>query len=235
MTDRERRRIGGEAGFTLVEVMVTLMIGMVVFFALFALIDATARNSARTTTRVAADQRARPVLQRLVDELHSTCLGPDAGPILAGSSGSSLSFLHQTGSAVSPMPNRNTVTLSGTTLTESIYPATGGTAPDWTFSSTPSSTRQLLTGVGPGIVEGSAVPLFRYFSYVDGQLSPTPLPTPLSVTNAELTVQVTVAFAASPTSNPVSDPRAALTVSDSALVRFSPASEDPTKVNGPCV
>jgi Prokaryotic N-terminal methylation motif len=227
--------MSSERGVTLVELVVTIAIGMVVFLAVLALTEVAMRSSARVEARVAADQRARPVMQRLIDELHSTCLGPDAGPILADSDDNQLIFLHGTGSGVGPVPDKRIITLTDSTLSESVYSATGGPAPDWEFSGLASSTRQLLTGVGRASVNGAAVPLFQYFHYTDGELSPTPLDTPLSPDDAKLTVQVTVSFSVSPTSTPVPDAQAAATLVDSALVRFSPASEDPTKVNGPCV
>jgi hypothetical protein len=217
---------------TLVELLVTMTIGMVVLLGVFAVTEMVQRHGARTAARVDANQRARPVMTRLMDELHSTCLGPNAGPILAGSTGTELIFLHGTGGGVGPTPDKRVVTFSGDTLSESVYTAVpGSVAPNWVFEPAPRQTRQLLTGVGPA----GSDPVFRYFSYEDGAIDPIPLATPLSATEAQLTVQVKVAFTTAPTSPPEHDPNSELTLSDSALVRFSPASEDPTKVNGPCV
>ena len=124
------RSIASERGITMVEMMVSVALGMIVILGIFALTEVAIRSSARTAARVDADQRARPVLQRLIDELHSTCIGPEAGPILAGSDDNEISFLHQTGSAVGPTPDRRVVTLTGSTLSESVYPSTGGEAPE---------------------------------------------------------------------------------------------------------
>ena len=138
---------------------------------------------------------------------------------------------------MTPTPNKVVVSLSNGTLTEAVYPSTGGQAPNWTFSGTPSSTRVLLTDVGPGQTGDppADAPLFRYFKYDGGVVDPNSLPTPLSAEDAVLAVRVDVAFSVSPLSNPTRDDLADVTVTDSVLVRFSPASEDPTKVNGPCV
>ena len=84
----------------------------------------------------------------LMDQLHSACVAPGVAPVLAGSTESSLSFLSRRGSAVSPTPDKRVVTPQRRAPSrESIYPATGGAAPSWTFAGTPSSTRELLTGV----------------------------------------------------------------------------------------
>lgn len=232
-----RARIGDERGVTMVELLVTTALGMIVILGVLAVTEVAMRSSAKTATRVAADQRARPVLERLVDQLHSTCIGPEAGPLLAGSTESSLSFLHQTGSTVTPLPDKIVVSLSGNTLTEAVYPSTGGQAPNWTFAGTPSSSRVLMTGVGPAQTGDPPIdaPLFRYFKYDGGVVDPNSLPTPLSAENSAIAVRVDVAFSVAPLSDPTRDDKAPVTVSDAVLVRFSPASEDPTKVNGPCV
>jgi type II secretory pathway pseudopilin PulG len=225
--------VNSERGFTLIESLVAISIGMIVIFGLFALIDVSTRGSAWVASRVDADQRARPVLQRLLDELHSTCVGPNTTPVVAGSGDTSLSFLQQTGSAVSPTPDKRVVTLTGNTLTESIYPATGGTAPNWTFATSPSSTRQLLTGAGAGSAPSSQ-PLFQYFAYQGGQLSTTPLPTPLSTADAVRTSEITISFWVAPTSTPVPDSHASVALSDSVTLRLAPPAEDTAQANPPC-
>ena len=175
----------------------------------------------------------------MMDALHSGCVSQGVAPVLAGSGDSSMSFLSKSGSAVSPTPDKHVVTLSGGTLSESIYPATGGAAPNWTFGATPSSTRaapdrrerRLRRQTRP-----SSVPLFRYYAYAGGEISATPLPTPLSAEDAATTVQVTVAFASSARQRRgVRRPRTPITLSDSATLRLEPASEDSSEVNLPCV
>jgi prepilin-type N-terminal cleavage/methylation domain-containing protein len=230
-----------QRGFTLVELLVSMMISVVVLLAIMAVVDVTTRGSARVASRVDADQRARVTLQRLFDELHSTCVAPNVLPVVASSNGylsddNNLIFLEQSGSSVSPTPDEHVVTLANGTLTERIFPSTGGTAPNWTFASTPSSTTQLLTGVGPASSGGSTVPLFQYFAYQGAQLSTTPLPTQggLSPTDAARAVAVTVSFSVAPGSNGANDQHAAVTVSDTVVMRLSPASEAATEVNPPC-
>jgi hypothetical protein len=80
-----------------------------------------------------------------------------------------------------------------------------------------------------------AVPLFRYYKFVGGQVSTTPLPVPLSATDAAQTVQVNVAFSTQPKQNGSRDANAAVTLADSATLRLEPASEDSSELNLPCV
>ncbi len=233
--------MSNERGFTLVELLVGMAISVVVLIGILTLVEVTTRGSARVAARVEVDQRARTTLQRLLDELHSTCVSPNVLPVVAASNGytsdsNNLIFLQQTGSAVSPTPDEHVVSLEGDTLKERTYPATGGTAPNWTFASTPSSTTTLMTDVGPAKLgtPPAAVPLFQYFAYQGAQLSTTPLPTPLSASDAARTVAATVSFSVSPRSNPARDQHAAVSVSDSVVLRLSPASEAATEVNPPC-
>ena len=139
-----------EGGFTLVGAPLAMVLGIGVLMGTLTLIETLDELKRPGRQRVDANQRARPVMQRIMDQLHSSCVGANVTPIRAGSTGTSVSFLHESGGAVNPTPDRVVISLAGDDLTQSVYPATGGTAPNWTFSSTPSSTHQLLTNVGPG-------------------------------------------------------------------------------------
>ena len=230
-----------ERGVGIPELLVTVFAGAIVLISIFSLIQITGRSTAQVVARVDANQRSRPVLERILDELHSSCLSRDTIPVFAGSSEESLSFIHQTGAAVSPVPVKRTIAINNGTLTDTVYPLASGTTPDtWVFSSTPSSSTQLLTRVGKARLGSpeADVPLFRYYAYTNGVLDPTPLPAPvgtgLSATDAGRTVQVTVAFSAAPMADPNPAMRNAVSVAGSAVLRFSPPSADTTKVNGPC-
>lgn len=224
-----------QSGFTMAELLMSMAVSLVILTAILAMTSVATHNQDRIASRVAANQRARPALTNMLDRLHSACVAPGIAPIKAGSTSSSIQFLSQPGSAVSPTPSKYVVTLQGTALTEQRFAATGGAPPTWTFSAIPSSTRQLLTGVGPAKVGGTTVPLFRYYAYNGGQVSTTPLPTPLSAGDAALTVQVNIAMAVSPGGGPVADANTPITLTDSATLRLEPASEDSAEVNLPCV
>ena len=109
---RLRSRIREEGGFTLMELSVALGTGLVVFMGLMTLIGTTTTSSARVANRVAVDQLARPAMQRIVNTLHSACVAPGIAPVLPGSDGSSISLIHQTGAAPSPVPDKRVIALS---------------------------------------------------------------------------------------------------------------------------
>lgn len=229
--------MSGERGFSLIELMVSMAAFIVVFSAILMMVQVATRNQADVAGKVATNQRARPVMTNMIDRLHSSCVSPGVAPIAAGSTGTSMTFISKSGATVSPTPDRYTISLTGDTLSESRYVATGGSPPSWTFSPTPTTTRELLSGVGQGSIGDPpvTVPLFRYYAYSGGELSPTPLTTPLNTLDAARTVHVTVAFAASPSEGSVPSPNSPITLADSTTLRLEPASEDSAEVNLPCV
>jgi hypothetical protein len=225
------RILRDERGLTLTELLVSILVGTIVLAAIVTLVTVTARSSGRISERVAANQLARPMMARVMNQLHSTCISPGLAPIQAGSSDESVSFIHGVGEEVAPTPEKRTIGLNGGVLQEATYPRTGGVAPDWTFASSPSETYRLLDNVEP--IEEA--PVFRYYSYENGSISATPLPTPLSGDDAARAVQVTMAIAVRPTRSATSEEEGApIELVDSALMRFSPSNEDTEQAGLPC-
>jgi hypothetical protein len=221
-----------ERGTTLVELMVGLGAGLVILSTLTMVIMVTLHGSAKVSARVDATQRARFVLTRIMEELHSACVTPKIAPVLSDSTGTSLSFIHSEGNQgnqVAPNPTHTVISLASGVLSQTDYVATGGVAPNWTYSTTPS-TRKLLTGVSPVAPSSS---IFSYFEYKNGALSGTPQTTPLG-TGAGSTIEVRVAFTASPGSTPVTDKGATASIQDSAVLRLTPPSYAEGTVSLPC-
>ena len=229
-----RRLVHDERGLTMTELLVAMLVGMIVLGAIVTLVTVTAKSSGRITERVAANQLARPMMQRVMNEMHSACISPGLAPIQSGSNSDAISFIHGTGPDVSPTPVKRTIAWNSSNgyLTDQTFAKTGGTAPDWTFSSTPSSTYRLLEHVGQ---IGGTTPIFSYFAYENGVISDTPLPVPLSTDDAARTVQVTISLAVAPTKSGTSDEEGApIELTNSALLRFSPSNEDTEQAGLPC-
>ncbi len=224
-----------EGGFTLIELLVTMATAIVVFSAIAMMTTVATHNQVRIADRVDANQRVRPVMTRIVDNLHSGCVAPRTAPVLTGSTSTKLIFLSKSGAAVSPTPDKRELTLSGTppTLSETVYPGTGGTPPNnWTYG-TPL-TRTILTDVSaPGGV------MFRYHDYVNGALNTTPLPaaapTGLSATDAGRTAYVTISLTSAPAGGASTlDANSPITLSDSVSLRLESAGAVTTQDNMPC-
>jgi Tfp pilus assembly protein PilW len=168
--DRARQ----EGGFSLAELLVSMLAGIVVISALFTIVDTTLHATTRTFTKVDATERSRTTLEQIENELHSACVADNVTPIQGGANGSQVSdannlvFISQYGTAPTPTPVEHKLTFNATngTLTDYTYAVNGGNAPNWTFSSTPTTTAgtQLLNNVTRS---GSTnnTPVFQYFAY----------------------------------------------------------------------
>ncbi len=231
-------RLRDERGFSVVELMVSIAAGMVVLLALFGILDISFTQSARSIDRVESSQRGRTAMERLVQELHSSCVAASVTPVYAGSSSSALKFISQFGSAPVLNPDQHVVTVQAdpvkpyNDLVDKVYTYVSGSAPSWTFAATPI-TKTLAENVAQATVNGTVQPYFQYYAYTNGSISSTPLTTPLSTTDAANAVQVTVSFAVGPTDKS-SDPRRTINLSDGVVLRYIPASGTATVANLPC-
>lgn len=221
--------IQDQRGTTLVELVVAAMAGSVIFLGLTMVVVASMHQQTRISKRVHATQEARTLVHRLVTELHSSCVASDVAPVQGENTSTSLTYVYQTGSGAALTPVLHKVYLTGTTLSMATYPATSGSTPKWTFASSPSSTRILLTNVS-GV--SASEPLFSYYKYKEGVI--TALSSPVSSTEAPLVVQVDIALKVSPTNSTVLDAKAPGIVNDSAFLRFSPPSANVSALNVPC-
>ncbi len=124
-------RLRGERGFTLVEVMVASMIGLVVSSATLAIVIVSVHLGSNYTDRVDANQQGRLAMEKITQALNSSCVTPNQPPILAGSTGTSATFYSGIGDTPGAPPNQVTVSLASTQpapLEMSTQPLTG-TAP----------------------------------------------------------------------------------------------------------
>ena len=169
-----RNRLSGDEGFTIVELLVAIIIGLAVSAALYAILMTTLRGTTRVFTRVDATQRARLTMENIESLMHSSCLAEDVTPIYSNtdatvgpvlqSSATTLNFVSRYGGAATLTPILHSLSLNTSTqkLTDTTYASTGGSAPTWTFSSTPSGTTTLVTNVATS----GSTPAFQYFAYV---------------------------------------------------------------------
>jgi len=151
-----------ESGFTLVELLVVLSTGLIVFSGLFAILDVTMSQSTKIYSRIDANQRARIAFETLERELHSGCFSTSVRPIRTGSTGSSLRFFSAPGTAASVIPVEHRITFdsSAGTLTDRTYSL--GPAPDYTPGSV-IATNVLLSNVAAA----PSKPVFQYFAFAD--------------------------------------------------------------------
>ena len=154
----ERVDIRREDGFSLVELLVAMSVGMIVLFGILAIVEGTTNSSARTTARVTANQTARPALTKIIDGLHSSCTTPDLAPVQAGSGDNSITYTY----AVEDGPN-GSISVVPTPIQRTVALNTGTGILSQTDS--PGTTTQIVTGVNRAKIGTTTVPLFRYYAY----------------------------------------------------------------------
>lgn len=233
---RSRIALGDESGLTIVELLTSALIGLITLGVALTILQVTSQGSERVVGVVEANQRMRPAIRSIVDELHSACVSPRVAPILAGSTGEQLIALYRRGSEVSPVPDRVVTSYAGNALTRSRYQATGGSSGNWTFAASPYETREIIDRVRQAYLGDpvQTVPVFRYYAYSGGLLDTNPLPTPLSVADAKRTVQISVAFASRSVTTGETKSLIPTSVTNDVSLRFTPASEGVTEENLPC-
>jgi prepilin-type N-terminal cleavage/methylation domain-containing protein len=204
-----------EAGFTLVELLVAMSIGMVVLLGAFTVLDNTVRLTGGVTQRVDSLQRGRNALDLMTRDLRSqVCVGlltnattgaTTTDPSLRGGSDSSVDFYADLGDGAKNTdgtdknpPRRRTLTFdaSARRIVETIYKPTGKSGA-YVFPPTPAQTRTLLTDV----VQDGTTPVFRFYTYDTSVTPPTPTALldaspALSQTDEQKTVRIAIAFKA---------------------------------------
>jgi Tfp pilus assembly protein PilW len=183
-----------ERGMTLIEMLVTVSLGMIVLLALMDIADVSLRASARVEDRVEVSQRGRIAMDQIAQQIRSqVCLGPGSPAVTEGLD-TSVTFYSQLGDENS-VPQRRRLFYDNGTITEETYVG-NGTPPNMNFSNNPTRVRDVISSVSPV----GATPVFQYYAFTNTD-PPTPtelLPTPLSDADMARTVKIGVSFVVSP-------------------------------------
>jgi prepilin-type N-terminal cleavage/methylation domain-containing protein len=238
-----------QRGFTLPELLITLIIAMIVSLATFSLIDFVMRRNGEISTRVDTVQRARTGMDQVTRLLRSQVCAwrADDGAmtgsrsLYAASPTSVTAFVDFSSetyvSGAPPAPALRTLTLSATTngnLTETVTPGQwiGGRV-SYTYSGFKTSTRQTLSNISLYRPVGTSVTptaFFRYFTFNDAN-PPQPvneigIGRALTADELETVAKITVTFRVLSTRGNTETGSTVLT--DDVYVRTAdPNAEDP--------
>lgn len=259
-----RSPLTSERGFTLIELLVAISMGIVISLAAFSFLGFATSDVSRINERVHIDQTARVTMENIMLELHSACVTPSVVPILLKSTSTSIKFISEagTGSALSSVREHEITyeAAKGPTkgkLVEKTYlsipPPTGKEAPEYSFYTTASTTKKLLTGIVQSESGGKSVPIFQYYRYYQsGDTLPTGHTTipygeiyPKALSNTELAeegkaekvekvVKVTMSFTLAPEGAEIAtfNRDRPVPLEDSVVFRLAPAAESSS--NLPC-
>jgi prepilin-type N-terminal cleavage/methylation domain-containing protein len=191
-------RARDESGFTLIELMMGMAIGIVVLFASFMLVDASAPLAQKTQDRVDAAQRGRLAMEIIGAELRSqVCMPGAVPPIMPTVSNATDIWFYGNNQDQDSLPQKHHIYIQGTALKEDTWQGTGSISNViFPVNATPS-TRTLVDPVA--LVPGVA--LFRFYGF-DANLPASvnqPIAVPVSVPDSRRVVQVNVSFVARPT------------------------------------
>lgn len=235
-----KRLASDESGFSLVELLTASMIGVIILFAGFTVMDLAGKSTRKTSDRVDAVANGRIVMDRITTQLRSQIcpgiVGADGVEVPAVEVaetdrvvwyGSLAAAPTQSGKVELQRRELQFVPTSGSrgNIVEKVWrentPA-GQSKPTFpSTTATPTSTRTLATDVARA---SAGAPLFKYFKYDDAQ-SPQTLQLTAPVTDRvqrALIVRIDVAFDTYPTG--VTDAKLRTVFQDSAFVRTA----DPT-------
>jgi type II secretory pathway pseudopilin PulG len=178
-----------ERGFTLVELLVAMVAGVVVVFALVALLTISLHQETQITDRVQDDRAGRSAMNVMLEELHSSCTGlgsvaiqaPSTTPVspLAAIGPLNLWFLSAYGNSSSGAASVEKVVQHDITWTatktsntkEALgtlydYSFTGsGESPNWLFGTLSTANAKKRVALATNVVPGAESTIFHYYRY----------------------------------------------------------------------
>jgi Tfp pilus assembly protein PilV len=188
-----------ESGYSLTELLMAMIIGLIILFAAFLLLDTANSTSAKIADRQDAVQRGRAAMEILTRQIRSQVCLNETAPISYGDPDTITFYADMADGTKNVERRRITYDAATQTVTEDVYPG-AGLYPDLTFPAAPTDTRVLLRKVDRAKSGATPVAFLRYFGFdaagVPGAMKQ--LPTPLTVANTRLVVMVKVAFNALP-------------------------------------
>jgi prepilin-type N-terminal cleavage/methylation domain-containing protein len=248
MTSRLRTVARDDDGFSLIELMMSMVIGGVVLTALMTVFIGSVKGTTQIENRVDNQARARVAMDRIVRLLDSQVCGimdplSDVAtpPVLSGSDSNSVSFIGDlTGASGSPL--KYTITYQPKTasnpgtLTMSKYSYNSATK---AWGAQVGKTETLGTDILPAKDDGGVVqPIFSYYPYLTattaiapatpGDIADTPAGVPLSVAVAPTVVKVGVKFAAISSTSHTDDTSRAWVMGSGTLATFNADPDSPS-------
>jgi prepilin-type N-terminal cleavage/methylation domain-containing protein len=193
-----RDLVADEDGFTLVELLAALVVGTIVLFAAFGLLDTAVRLQAKSVDGLDATDRGRVGIDRISQDFASRiCLGDQPSLVSADDAGVEFyASLAPESSAVRLIVQRRRLTVTGTAIRDDVWTASPPVAPPSlppASTTTPTSTRMVVADIR----RIGTTPIFRYYANQGTPARPTLLlATPLSAIDLSRAVLIDVSFAA---------------------------------------
>jgi Tfp pilus assembly protein PilW len=238
---RWRESMRDETGYSLIELLVAIIAGLVVSAAALAVLISSVDLGQSDGERVDANQEGSVAMEKIVQALNSSCVvGQGVSPIvgvtggtgLTGSTGvpissaNSLTFYSSLTDTPTITPNEINIGLSNGALVMSTYPfvgSTSSTGPTGVYSATPTSNFTLVSHA----IATPGQPLFTYSGYDQSTgLPDSTITPPLGVTGAADTAAVQINFEAQP-GDGNTPTKSSVDFQDAVVLRLTAVSNDP--------
>lgn len=223
------RRARSESGHTLIELVVSMALGMGILLIAFHLLDRSLGLTREVSDRVDAVQRGRLAMDTMTRQLRSqVCLGASAALVTA--SGDSVTFYSNLGTT--GVPDRNTFTFdeAARTLTHTQV-LNNGVAPPSTAFPGPARVNTLLSNAARNGASPTLDPVFTYYGF-DNSNPPRPVqqltPVPLTQLQRERTARIVISFVSRPSQATTTNKRAAVLTDEISVRSADP--NDPAPV-----
>jgi hypothetical protein len=187
--------LSAQHGTTLIELLVAMLTGTIVLFALLAILEFSTNQDARISDRVQANRTGRVAMAKVIDELHSACTGfgetaiqgPSETPVspLASTGATDLWFIsdysnQNAGTAFDSEPIEHDIHWAATglksptgqalgTITDYRFTHTGGEPEKWQFQTLTAEHEKAAAHVLATNVIAPTLPatatLFHYYKF----------------------------------------------------------------------
>jgi prepilin-type N-terminal cleavage/methylation domain-containing protein len=208
-----------EDGFTLLELLAAMVIGMVVLFGAFTVIDGAFRVNADVSGRSEATERGRAAMDDITRALRSQVCATGTSRVLSAGPTQVTFTTDLSDGARLPEKRQISDDPAAHTITQSVWDGQSGSPPNIVFKATAKTTVLVTdTDADPATTPAGAV--FAYWAVTpntDGT-SFTSLGSTVAAADLDRVARIDVAFVTRPNRAKAGDDRA-VSVSDSVLVR----------------
>ena len=220
-------RLGAEDGFSLTELLAAMIIGIVIIFGAFSVIDNSATVNGKVVGRTDATQRGRAAMDEITRALRSAVCANNTPPITTATPTQVVFTVDLSDGTRLPEQRQFTYSPTADTITQSVVAGSGPTnAVQWVAT---AKTSTVLTDSDPDPATTPAGAIFTYWKFSPGTAGQTLVSLGSTVAAADLSriARIDIAYVTRPTNISVIDSRAA-NVEDSIAVRsVDPDTTDP--------
>jgi prepilin-type N-terminal cleavage/methylation domain-containing protein len=175
MRTRPRRHLGDDAGFTLTEVLLALVIGSIIVTASFTLLDVVMRRAGEVDQRVDTAQRGRMLMDVMTRQLRSQiCQTADVPPVRATTAGTAANGSYQqtvtfftdlTDGRANTPPELRTLRYDEATRTITELTFYAKTTNPISYAANPDRTRLIGQNVYREVRGGVPVPIWSFYGF----------------------------------------------------------------------